>query len=140
LAEGSGHSEKIWLMTMPSKITAILVAHPGKSVELRELLVGMAPRCRAEPGNLRWDVWRDSSNDHRYVLDELYRDVAAVEAHRASQHYLAYLAKVPELAERTAVIAEVVDVIGVIDILAVPSAASSLHEHVVARRHGDDCA
>ncbi|WP_063992570.1 putative quinol monooxygenase [Bradyrhizobium sp.] len=97
-------------MTMPSKITAILVAHPGKSVELRELLVGLAPHCRAEPGNLRWDVWRDSSDDHRYVLDELYRDAAAVEAHRTSQHYQAYLAKVPELAERTAVIAKAVDV------------------------------
>ncbi|WP_271573873.1 putative quinol monooxygenase [Bradyrhizobium sp. CCBAU 11361] len=95
---------------MPSKITAILIAHPGKNHELRELLVGMAPQCRAEPGNLRWDVWRDTSNDHRYVLDELYRDVTAVEAHRASQHYQAYLAKIPELAERTAVIAEVVDV------------------------------
>ncbi|MBR0816033.1 antibiotic biosynthesis monooxygenase [Bradyrhizobium diazoefficiens] len=95
---------------MPSKITAILVAHPGKSVELSEFLVGLAPHCRAEPGNLRWDVWRDNSNDHRYVIDELYRDVTAVEAHRASQHYQAYLSRVPELAERTAVIAEAVDV------------------------------
>lgn len=95
---------------MPSKITAILIAHPGKSLELRELLVGMAPQCRAEPDNLRWDVWRDSLDDHRYVLDELYQDVTAVEAHRASQHYQAYLAKVPKLAERTAVIAEVIDV------------------------------
>lgn len=98
------------MITMPSKITAILVAHPGKNVELRELLVGLAPHCRAEPGNLRWDVWRDSSDDHRYVLDELYRDAAAVEAHRTSQHYQAYLAKVPEVAERTAIIAKAVDV------------------------------
>lgn len=30
--------------------------------------------------------------------------------------------------------------IGVVDILAVPSAASSLHEHAVARGHGDDYA
>lgn len=95
---------------MPSKITGILVARPGKNIELRDLLVGMAPQCRAEPGNMRWDIWRDSLDDHRYVLDELYRDVAAVEAHRASQHYQAYLAKVPELAERTAVVAEAVDV------------------------------
>jgi len=95
---------------MPSKITAILVAHPGKSLELRELLVGMAPQCRAEPGNMRWDIWRDSLDDHRYVLDELYRDATAVETHRATLHYKAYLAEVPKLAERTAVIAEVVDV------------------------------
>jgi len=98
------------MMQSPSKITAILTAHPGKSAELRALLVGMAPHCRAEPGNLRWDVWRDSSNEDRYVLDELYRDSAAIEAHRNSPHYQAYLAKIPELADRTAVISEAVEV------------------------------
>lgn len=94
----------------PSKITAILIARPGKSAELSALLVGMAPHSRAEPGNLRWDVWRDISNEDRYVLDELYRDVAAVEAHRASPHYQAYLAKIPELADRTAVVLEALEV------------------------------
>jgi quinol monooxygenase YgiN len=94
----------------PFKITAILTARPGKSAELRALLVGMAPQCRAEDGNLRWDVWRDSSKEDRYVLDELYRDAAAVEAHRNSPHYQTYLAKVPELADRTAVVSEAVEV------------------------------
>ena len=94
----------------PSKITAILTARPGKSAELRALLLSMAPQCRAEPGNLRWDVWSDVSNEDRYVLDELYRDVAAVEAHRDSPHYQIYLAKVPELADRIAVVSEAVEV------------------------------
>jgi quinol monooxygenase YgiN len=44
------------------------------------------------------------------VLDELYRDSAAVEAHRNSPHYQSYLAKIPELADRTAVISEAVEV------------------------------
>jgi quinol monooxygenase YgiN len=93
-----------------TKITAILTAHPGKAAELRALLVGMAPHCRAEPGNLRWDVWRDASSEDRYVLDELYRDAAAAEAHRSSPHYQAYLANVPALADRAAVISQAVDV------------------------------
>jgi quinol monooxygenase YgiN len=71
---------------LPFKITAILTAHPGKASELRALLVGMAPLCRAEPGNLRWDVWCDRAHSERYVLDELYRDAAAVEAHRETPH------------------------------------------------------
>lgn len=94
----------------PSKITAILTAHPGKAAELRALLVGMAPLCRAEPGNLRWDVWQDRAQGERYVLDELYLDGAAVEAHRKTPHYQDYLAKVPELAERTAWVLEAVEV------------------------------
>ncbi|HEV7257238.1 MAG TPA: putative quinol monooxygenase [Bosea sp. (in: a-proteobacteria)] len=93
-----------------SKITAILTAHPGKDADLNGLLVEMAPHCRAEPGNLRWDIWRDPTHEGRYVLDELYRGAAAVEAHRASPHYRAYLAKVPELADRTAFVLEAVDV------------------------------
>lgn len=94
----------------PSKTTAVLTAHPGKAAELRALLVGMAPHCRAEPGNLRWDVWQDRAHSERYVLDELYLDGAAVEAHRKTPHYQDYLAKVPELAERTAWVLEAVEV------------------------------
>src|SRR5262245_57697173 len=63
-------------------MTAILTAHPGEAADLRALLVGMAPLCRAEPDNLRRDVWRDLAHGERYVLDELYLDAAAVEAHR----------------------------------------------------------
>ncbi|HSI10764.1 MAG TPA: putative quinol monooxygenase [Chthoniobacter sp.] len=94
----------------PAKITAVLTAHPGKAAELRALLVGMAPHCRAEPGNLRWDVWQDRANGERYVLDELYVDGAAVETHRKTPHYQDYLAKVPELADRTAWVLEPVEV------------------------------
>lgn len=94
----------------PSKITAILTAHPGKADELRALLVSMAPHCRAEPGNLRWDVWCDPAHAGRYVLDELYRDAAAVEAHRQTSHYQAYLAAIPALADRMAWVVEAVDV------------------------------
>jgi quinol monooxygenase YgiN len=93
-----------------AKITAVLTAHPGKAADLMAVLVGMAPLCRAEPGNLRWDVWRDQTHVGRYVLDELYVDGQAVEAHRKTPHYQDYLARVPELAERTAWVLEAVEV------------------------------
>ncbi|QKK17045.1 putative quinol monooxygenase [Rhizobium indicum] len=94
----------------PAKITAVLTALPGKAAALRSLLVGMAPLCRAEPGNLRWDVWRDQAVPERYVLDELYRDGEAVEAHRRTPHYQDYLARIPSLAERSALVLEAVAV------------------------------
>ena len=97
-------------MSSHVKITAILTAHPGKAADLRATLVGMAPLCRAEPGNLRWDVWQDRAHAERYVLDELYLDGAAAEAHRKTPHYQDYLAKVPELADRTAWVLEAVEV------------------------------
>lgn len=88
------------------KITAILTARPGRAEALEALLNGMAPACRAEPGNLRWDLWRDPTERDRFVLDELYADADAVEAHRATPHFQTYLAQVSGLAERTALVLE----------------------------------
>lgn len=85
-----------------AKITAVLTARPGKAEELKALLVGMAPHCRAEPGNLRCDVWQDQSQSDRYVLDEPYADDAAVAAHRETPHFKDYLSRIAGLAERTA--------------------------------------
>lgn len=86
------------------KITAILTAHPNKMDALANLLVDMAPRCRAEPGNLRWDVWQDSAVQGRYVLDELYVNEAAAATHRETAHYKSYLAVIGDLADRQAMI------------------------------------
>ncbi|AHE52933.1 hypothetical protein NX02_06005 [Sphingomonas sanxanigenens DSM 19645 = NX02] len=77
---------------------------------MQSLLVGMAPHCRAEPGNLRWDIWQDPSHDGRYVIDELYVDIAGLEAHRTTPHYLDYLGRIPDLADRMAFIVGPVDV------------------------------
>lgn len=97
-------------MTGRAKIVAILDAKDGKSDELRDLLVGMTASCRAEPGNLRWDLWIDPARPGRFVIDELYRDMDAIAAHRATPHFQAYVARIGGLAERTAVAVEPFDV------------------------------
>ncbi len=91
--------------TDTAKIVAILTALPGKADELQALLSGMAPSCRAEPGNLRWDIWQDHANLERFVLDELYIDSAAVDAHRQTPHFKDYASKINTLAERAAYVA-----------------------------------
>lgn len=97
-------------MTNSVKTVAILAARPGKAEDLKALLFGMAPSCRAEPGNLRWDVWQDRSEPARYVLDELYVDADAVAAHRETPHYKHYLATINDVAERMAVALDPADV------------------------------
>ena len=89
-------------MSSPAKITGILVARPGKAEELKALLLAMAPDSRAEPGNLRWDIWQDQAQADRFLIDELYRDDRAVDVHHQTPHYKDYLLRVPELADRTA--------------------------------------
>lgn len=95
--------------TDTAKIVAILTALPGKAGDLRALLSGMAPACRAEPGNLRWDIWQDHSNPERFVLDELYVDATAVDAHRQTPHFKDYASSISSLAERTAYVVTPVD-------------------------------
>lgn len=87
-----------------AKIVAILNARPGRTQELEALLHELAEASRAEPGNLRWDIWRDKADENRFVLDELYVDDDAVAAHRGTPHFKAYLGKIGDLAERTAMV------------------------------------
>ncbi|MBY3002042.1 putative quinol monooxygenase [Rhizobium leguminosarum] len=85
------------------KTVAIFIARPGKSAELRSLFDRMIGPSRAEPGNLRYDLWQDQTDPSRFVLDELYSDSEAVATHRASLHFRNYASVINEIAERTAV-------------------------------------
>ena len=97
-------------MSNPVKIVAILAARPGKADALQALLAGMVEPSRNEPGNLRWDIWRDQADATRFVLDELYVDSAAVAAHRQTPHFQDYFARINDLAERTALVVDPVAV------------------------------
>jgi len=85
------------------KTVALLTAREGRTAELRALLEAMIEPSRAEPGNLRYDLWLDQTDENRFVLDELYVDAAAVAAHRASSHFQHYLSKIGDLADRMSV-------------------------------------
>lgn len=88
-------------MSTAVKTLAVLVARDGKAEALRALLDGMVAPSRAEPGNLRYDLWRDRADAGRFVLEELYADDAAVAAHHATPHFEDYRSRVGDLAERT---------------------------------------
>lgn len=46
-----------------------------------------------EPGCLRFDVVQDRDDRNRFYLYEVYRDEAALEAHRQSPHFKLYAEK-----------------------------------------------
>jgi (4S)-4-hydroxy-5-phosphonooxypentane-2,3-dione isomerase len=55
---------------------------------------------RGEPGNLRYDVLRSADDPNHFTLYEVYRDDAAMAAHRETQHYQQWAAAVePWLAQ-----------------------------------------
>ena len=93
-------------MSNPVKIVAILTAKPGKADALNALIDGMVGPSRAEPGNLRYDVWREKAEPNRFVLDELYASDEAVAAHRAAPHFQDYVGKIGDLADRLLVVCD----------------------------------
>lgn len=42
---------------------------------------------RREPGNLKFDVLCDPEDENRFSVYEIFRDEAALEAHRQTPHY-----------------------------------------------------
>jgi (4S)-4-hydroxy-5-phosphonooxypentane-2,3-dione isomerase len=49
-----------------------------------------AANSRLEPGVVRFDVLRRQDEEARYLLVEIYRDLDAAAAHKATDHYLAW--------------------------------------------------
>jgi len=97
-------------MTKTVKIVATLVARPGKADQLKDLPLAMAAPSRAEPGNLRWDVWQDQAECSRFVLDELYESAASVMAHRQTPHFANYLSRINDLAKRNVFVLDAIKV------------------------------
>lgn len=69
--------------------------HPDRAADLRASLDLMVEHTRREPGCQVYDLY-ESDDGARLHLFERYDDAAALEAHRASDHYKAYRAKLPD--------------------------------------------
>lgn len=62
-------------------------ARPGQAEAVAALLRELAERVMTEPGALAFNVHRDRSDDHAFVLYELYRSEAAFHTHRETAHF-----------------------------------------------------
>ena len=75
-------------------ILANLTPKPEHVADVEAVLRAMVVATRAEPGNLRYDLMRRADGAPGFDLFESYKDAAAVQAHRDSEHYRAFRAKV----------------------------------------------
>lgn len=57
---------------------------------------------RDEPGCLRFEVLQDASDPETYYFFEVYRDEAAIQAHRETPHFARWNAASQELLQRPA--------------------------------------
>ena len=78
-------------------VVATLQARPEHAAELAALLAELARTSRSEPGNLRFDVHRQSSDPNQLITVEQWDGVPAVDAHMTSPHVGVVLGKLGPL-------------------------------------------
>lgn len=66
---------------------------PGRGDELARELVALSAPTRAEPGALRYDLYRSRANPDQFVRFEQWRDESALEAHKRTPHLRASFEK-----------------------------------------------
>lgn len=77
------------------KLTAVTLIHgiPGREQELERHLLSLAAPTRAEPGCLRYDLYRSPERRHEFMRFEVWRSAAALEAHKQMPHLRASFEK-----------------------------------------------
>jgi quinol monooxygenase YgiN len=83
-------------------LQATWVARPGSEDLVREALAELAPKARAEQGNLAFWVSMDPDQPSTFRLYEIYADHEALDQHTESDHFQSIVVGrvLPELDER----------------------------------------
>ncbi len=58
----------------------------GKEAELQRELLALTAPTRAETGNLRYDLYQSAVKPNEFMRLEVWRDAAALDAHKATPH------------------------------------------------------
>lgn len=65
----------------------------SETERILKLLPELAEKSRSEAGNISYAVYQSESDPSELVLHESYRDAAAAEAHKSSEHYQSIVVK-----------------------------------------------
>jgi (4S)-4-hydroxy-5-phosphonooxypentane-2,3-dione isomerase len=77
------------------------IAKNGKEADVASLFAKLTEESRKEPGCAMYLVHMHRTERRRFFIYEQYKDDAALEAHRASPHFLQYAKKeLPKIADR----------------------------------------
>lgn len=80
-------------------ILARLRAKPDRIEDLRFLLEGLVAPTRAEPGCIRYELWRNREDPAEFTFVEEWAGDEALQAHFETQHVEDALDRFPELLE-----------------------------------------
>jgi quinol monooxygenase YgiN len=77
------------------------MAKAGHDADVPPIFAKLTEESRKEAGCVMYQVHRHKTEPRRFLIYEQYKDDAALEAHRASTHFLQYARKeLPKVADR----------------------------------------
>jgi quinol monooxygenase YgiN/quercetin dioxygenase-like cupin family protein len=85
LKEGPAASARAAELGLLTAVTFI-EGRPGREDELKKDLLALAAPTRAESGCRAYDLYQSPQKPNRFMRYELWRDAAALEAHKATPH------------------------------------------------------
>jgi len=75
-------------MTITKRVT--FIAKEGAEDKMKELLSAMVKPSKAEDGCEFYEIVQYENNRRKFMAVETWRDEAALDGHKASQHYKTY--------------------------------------------------
>lgn len=75
-------------MTITKRVT--FIAKEGSEAKMKELLTAMVVPSKAEEGCIFYDIFAYENNPRKFMAVESWRDEAALEGHKTSEHYAIY--------------------------------------------------
>jgi quinol monooxygenase YgiN len=81
------------MSTSPVTVVAILKAKPGQEESLLHALLALVPTTRKEDGCLNYDLHRANDDPGVFVFHENWTHEAALDAHLANTHLVAFMEK-----------------------------------------------
>ncbi len=85
-------------MTQPNKLViAKFLAIPGQADALYQAINACIQPSRDEEGNVHYDVYRSTENDHLFLIHELWKGDEAIEFHFRQPHFKQLIAETKPL-------------------------------------------
>jgi quinol monooxygenase YgiN len=75
-------------MTITKRVT--FIAKEGHEEKMKELLTAMVKPSKKEDGCIFYDIFAYENNPRKFMAVESWRDEAALDGHKASEHYAIY--------------------------------------------------
>ena len=75
-------------MTITKRVT--FIAKEGSEAKMKELLTAMVAPSKVEDGCIFYDIFVYENNPRKFMAVESWRDEAALDGHKGTQHYAIY--------------------------------------------------